>query len=79
MLAQIEETDALYQDVAASKIAEQFGEPFVYTNESNGNLAISKDLLAAFRKLTGDRVVWDRTSLCWRFRNEHDAPGRQQR
>lgn len=78
MLGQVEATGALYQDIAASSIAEMFGAPFVYTKESNGNLAISKEVLGAFRRLTGERVVWDRTSLCWRSRNEYDAPGRQQ-
>lgn len=78
MLGQIEEAGALYQDISASSIAELFGPPFVYTKESNGNLAISEDVLGAFRRLTSERVVWDRTSLCWRLRNEYDAPGRQQ-
>jgi putative transposase len=60
-----------------SSIAEQFGDTFVYTNE-NGSLSIDKKVLAAFRKLTGDSVVWQRAGRLWRMREPSDEPGRQQ-
>ncbi len=39
-----------------------------------GNAAISKDVLAAFRKLTKDTVVWDRSTKPWWKRNAYDQP-----
>lgn len=66
-----------YQEVAVYQILDQFGEQFTYTNE-NGNLAISKKVLAEFKKLSGDKVIWERGSRAWRLRNQYDSPGRQQ-
>jgi hypothetical protein len=54
-----------------------FGKEFLHENE-NGNWAINKDVLAAFRKLTGDSVVWDRSYREWRKRLSSDKPGRKQ-
>jgi len=76
MLAEVER-DLLYQDIAAAGIEEYFGEEFVYANE-NGNPAIRKDVLAAFKNLSGDRVVWERGDRLWRLREGLDEPGRQQ-
>jgi hypothetical protein len=33
---------------------------------------------AAFEKLTGDTVVWERGTRLWRKRQDYDRPGRQQ-
>jgi hypothetical protein len=67
----------LYQEDVVYEISDLFGEEFTYDNDS-GNLAIGKPVLAAFRKLTGVTVVWDRTDRFWRFREPGDEPGRQQ-
>jgi len=67
----------LYQADAATEIAERFGSEFIYTND-NGNPAIDKRILRAFKKITGETVVWDRWDFCWRKRAEADAPGRKQ-
>jgi hypothetical protein len=56
---------------------ERFCETFTYIN-SNGNVAISKAVLTAFRALTAETVVWERGEKCWRKRERLDAPGRQQ-
>jgi hypothetical protein len=77
MLDYLKENAFLYQQEAAYEIRERFSEDFTYYNQ-NGNLAISPDVLAAFRSLTGDGVVWERGQRCWRMREEHDEPGRQQ-
>lgn len=66
----------LYQEHAAARIAEQFGEAFVYTNE-NGNVAISRDVLTAFRDSTQGRVVWVSNERCWRLRLPADLPSRR--
>ncbi len=77
MQAELEAHNGLYQDDAVSQIEDEFGPDFVYDND-NGNRAISKAVLAAFRKLTGDTVVWERSDRYWRFRQAGDEEGRQQ-
>jgi hypothetical protein len=77
MLRQIGPGKPLYQESAAWAISQKFGKAAVYTN-TNGNLAIAKPVLAAFRKLSGDSVIWERGERCWRKRSSHDRPGRQQ-
>lgn len=67
----------IYQDEIVWDIQREFGDKFLYHNE-NGNLAIAKDVLVAFRKLTNDDVVWSRSERCWRRRKTWDKPGRQQ-
>jgi hypothetical protein len=49
----------------------------VYLNE-NSNWAISKKVLAAFRKLTGDSIIWERGERLWRKRNQFDEKGKRQ-
>jgi hypothetical protein len=69
----------LYQDNnAARNIRVAFDERFTQKN-GNTNWAISKDVLDEFAKLTGNTVVWERSSRRWRMRREGDKPGRQQR
>jgi len=77
MLSELEKDQILYQETAVSDIQEKFGDSFVYDNP-NGNLAISKEVLAEFRELTNDRVVWVRGERYWRFREKHDDIGRKQ-
>ena len=77
MLSQIEKAGDLYQDDAVSEIFDRFGDQFTHENE-NGNLAIAKPVLAAFRKITKDSVVWERGERRWRKRELSDEPGRQQ-
>ena len=59
------------------QFGQQFGQQFVYAN-ANGNPAIDKKVLKEFRELTDDTVVWERGQRCWRKRQRHDEPGRQQ-
>jgi hypothetical protein len=60
MLDTLSMRNYLYQEEAVYEIHEKFGEDFTYDND-NGNLAIRRDVLAAFRRLSGDGVVWDRS------------------
>jgi hypothetical protein len=79
MLAELEKQDGvLYQEDAASQIADRFGERFVYENES-GNACIDRQVLAAFRKLTGESVVWISGERLWRTRELGDESTRQQK
>ena len=77
MLAQVESDGDLYQDDAASRIEEEFGQEFIYENE-NGNPAISKLVLQVFQKISEETVVWERGERMWRKRESYDDPGRQQ-
>lgn len=76
MLEQVR-SKPLYQDEASWKIKRRFGRAFVYDNE-NGNPAIDKGVLAKFRELTGDDIVWSRSERLWRKRTKRDTPGRMQ-
>jgi hypothetical protein len=77
MVAELERVRYLEQESAVWAIKQKFGKRFVYDN-ANGNLAISPDVLKAFRRLTGESVVWERGSRTWRRRERYDTPGRQQ-
>lgn len=77
MLVELKRAESLYQEQAVYDIGEKFGKRFTYENQ-NGNLAISKEVLAEFRKLTEDKVVWVRGDRMWRFRESYDSKGRGQ-
>jgi hypothetical protein len=77
MLGQLGQGKRLYQEDAAGEIAERFGAEFIYEND-NGNPAIDKRVLRAFKKISGDTVVWERWDFCWRKREATDAPSRKQ-
>ena len=77
MLSTVRSLSILYQELAVTQIQWEFGDDFVYDN-ANGNLAIAPDVLKAFRKLSGDEVVWVKSERCWRLREEGDEPGREQ-
>lgn len=78
MLAEVKREDTLYQETAAYEILERFGEEFTYYN-ANGNIAIGKDVLAAFLVLSEEDVVWIKSQRYWRLRTADDAPGREQK
>ncbi len=75
MARQVEQ-GALYQDTVVWSIRREFGEQFVH-EDANGNLAVARPVLRAFRKLTEQTIVWDRGDRAWRLREPHDQPGRQ--
>lgn len=64
MLAELEKSSCLYQEDAVHRIKSKFGGEFVYENE-NGNPAISRKVLAEFRRLTEGKVMWDRYEKFW--------------
>jgi hypothetical protein len=77
MLDEVTSLGVLYQDDAAAQIEAKFGSEFVPLNES-GNPSIRTDVLNAFRKLSGNDVVWERGERLWRKRESFDEPGRLQ-
>lgn len=67
----------LYQSSVATFVHKTNPE-LVYRNR-NGNRALAKPVLDAFRRLTpGDEVVWSRSNQMWRHRKPRDKPGRMQ-
>lgn len=76
MAEKIETDGCLYQEDAVYTIAETFGDEFTYDND-NDNPAISRKVLATFRKLTEQTVVWERGERMWRKREASDEAGRQ--
>jgi hypothetical protein len=79
MLAQITDTTGgeLWQADAAAHIEAHYDEGLTYIND-NGNVAISKEVLAAFRKMSEGTVVWERGSRFWRQRAGYDPEGQRQ-
>ena len=77
MLSKLDKQPLLYQEVVVYEIERRFGAEFTYIN-NNGNIAITRGVLDAFRRLTGDDVVWVLSDRYWRRRQPGDEPGRQQ-
>lgn len=77
MVEELRRVKYLYQQETVYAIETRFGEKFFYINDA-GNPAIDKKVLAAFNKLTGNSVVWERGERMWRMREDYDTPSRQQ-
>ena len=71
MLEQIKKFKILYQQVVVQEIHEKFGDDFVYLNK-NQNLAINVEVLAEFRKITKNEIVWSRSGRCWEYKDDLD-------
>lgn len=77
MLASQGDKKWLDQEVIVTKIRKECGEEHTYKN-ANGNWAISKQVLAEFRKLTAHTHVWERGDRAWRLRTDRDVAGKRQ-
>lgn len=79
MLAQITDDPAheLWQMDAAEHIEKNFDEGLTYEND-NGNVAISRKVLDAFRAISDGTVVWERGTKSWRLRTQFDPEGKRQ-
>ena len=75
MVERLSQEELLYQEVAVFGIQKEFGDEFIYYNQ-NGNLAISREVLAEFKELTKKTVVWERGQRLWRVRRDFDPRGR---
>jgi hypothetical protein len=76
MLATVEAYRFLDQSTVAMYLQQQ-NENLIYFNDQ-GSLAVSKRVLAKFRTISPDHIVWSRSGLHWRHREEYDQPGRMQ-
>lgn len=70
--------DCLYQEDVVDYLVKLGREEFLVEN-SDGNLSLSKNVLAAFRKLNDESVVWVKSGKYWRFRVAEDEPSRDAR
>ena len=75
MIDQMGDRQRLYQESIVLKIKNECGLEHVYRN-TNGNWAISKDVLKEFRTLSEDTLVWERGERAWRRKKPTDKPGR---
>jgi hypothetical protein len=64
MVDQITANKVEYQDELVDRIEKHFGSEWVYEND-NGNPAISRKVLAQFRKLHACSIEWDRSDRAW--------------
>lgn len=68
----------LYQEDIAWQLKKEFGDDAIYEND-NGNYAINKPVLKAFKKITEGKVVWERSDKAWRILSDNEEyTGRQQ-
>lgn len=72
MFASFEASRYLYQETVVYKIKKEFGDHFVYIN-NNGNLAIGKDVLKEFRKISEGTVIWERGDKAWRKLRDNET------
>lgn len=78
MLSQIERDACVYQEDVVDHLIKTGNEGLLIEN-ADGNQVLGKSVLAAFRKLTHDNVVWVKPDRYWRFRVAEDEPGRDAR
>lgn len=77
MLSEIKREGCLYQDDVVDHLVRQ-ADDLLWEN-ADGNLAIKRSVLTAFRRLTEENVVWVRPDRYWRFRVAEDELGREAR
>jgi hypothetical protein len=78
MRSQLDDDGCLYQDGVVDLLVKG-GENALLRENNDGNLVLERKLLAEFRKLTQDDVVWVKPDKYWRFRVLEDEPGRDAR
>lgn len=78
MLSKITKDGCLYQDDVVDFLVRSKAEDLLREN-ADGNLVLGTAVLADFRKLTPDNVVWVKSEFYWRFRVPEDEPGREAR
>lgn len=71
MMDKLKKESVLYQNEIAFILHEKYSELATYIN-INGNLAINKDILVEFKKISKRMVVWDKSEKCWRIRKSYD-------
>lgn len=78
MLLQIKREGCIYQDDVVDYLVKSKREDLL-TENADGNQALGKPVLSAFRKLTEETVVWVKPDRYWRWRVTEDEAGRDAR
>jgi hypothetical protein len=78
MLTIVERDGCIYQDDVVDHLVKAKREDLLVEN-ADGNQAIGKSVLTAFRLLTESSVVWVKPDRYWRFRVQEDELGRDAR
>ena len=78
MLSQIEKDGSIYQDDVVDYLVKVDAENLLREN-AEGNLALGREVLAEFKKITEHSVVWVKPDRYWRYRVAEDEPGREAR
>ena len=78
MKSKLDTDNCLYQDDVVDYLVRASASSLLREN-SDGNLVLERKLLAEFRKLIPDDVVWVKPDKYWRFRVPEDEPGRDAR
>jgi hypothetical protein len=78
MQSEIDRCGCLYQDDVVDYLVKSGQEDLLREN-ADGNLAVAKPLLDAFRKLNEQTVVWVKSDFYWRLRVTEDEPSREAR
>ncbi len=64
ILDAIHEEKTVSQEAVVPRIAEAFGDQWIYTTDK-GHPAIDREVLKAMRKIRDSSVRWDREERCW--------------
>jgi hypothetical protein len=64
MFQTLKNAGMLYQADAVEHIRKNYGETYIYTNES-GHASIDKEVKKAFKKMHGGKAAWDRDTFFW--------------
>lgn len=78
MQARLQNQGCIYQDEAVD-LALKSGTPTLYRENNDGNVVLGATVLAEFKKLNADTVVWIKPDRYWRWRCSTDEPGREAR
>lgn len=78
MQEKLTKEDCLYQEDVVDYLVKLEREEFLVEN-TDGNLSLAKIVLAAFRKLNDESVVWVKSGKYWRYRVTEDEVGREAR
>ncbi|WP_101492154.1 DUF6953 family protein [Variovorax sp. RO1] len=79
MYARLVDQECVYQDESVDHALYPDGHDALYKVTDDGNIHLAKEVLAAFRKLDDENVVWVKPDRYWRWRCDTDEPGREQR
>lgn len=78
MQHRLEKDGCLYQEDVVDYLVKSKEDNFLREN-TDGNQVLTPAVLAAFRKLNADTVVWVKPDRYWRYRVREDEPGRDAR